>query len=188
MEYLRNLGLGPASSHVIALPAIGPERQSDPLLVRLLQQTHCLRRVADLMGEGPDSWLNCFVSSETDAMLQCRLASLMHKPVHLVNSYPGRVIKLHDKQYVRQKAAELGLPLPPGDVVRLCRGDATHKAGQISLRRAVAKHAAVTGRAIVRRRSRRLSVRRCFSLLLVIGVNGSGWKRPVATEPTPCFW
>ncbi len=173
LEYLRSLGLGPAPSHVIALPAIGPERQSNPLLVRLLQQTHCLRRVADLMSEGPDSWLHCYVSSETDALLQCRLASLIHKPVHLVNSYPGRIIKLHDKQYVRQKAAELGLPLPPGDVVRLMPGSVTHKAGQISLRRAVAKHAAVTGCAIVR------GVHGAFgsSVFLVRPGDRSQWQR-----------
>lgn len=150
LRYLQGLGLGPAPSHVVTVPAMGAERQSDPLVVRLLQQTSCLRRVAGLLHNDREAWLNCFVSSDADVLLQCRLASAIHKPVHIVNSHPGRLLKLHDKQFVRQKALELGMPMPPGEVVRLAPGEAASSELPRSLRRAVEKYATVCGRAIVR--------------------------------------
>lgn len=150
LHYLKSLGLGPTPPYIVTVPAAGTQRQADPLVVRLLQQSQCLRRVADLLRDDREVWLNCYVSSDADVLLQCRLATALHKPVHIVNSHPGRQVRLHDKRYVRQKAVALGLPVPPGEAASLLPCDRQRPAGRLTLQQAIDKYGSLTGRAIVR--------------------------------------
>ena len=148
LDYLHGLGLGPDPANVVAVRPAGARGAGD-LLSELLTQGRLLEAVARCAAQGKPVRVNPFVASAKEHALARALARALGQPVGVLGSPARTTLRLYHKHIVRKAALELGIPVAPGEVVRLRRSrDGTLNLA--ALRSAAARQMAKAGGAIIR--------------------------------------
>jgi Pre ATP-grasp domain/ATP-grasp domain len=149
LDYLRDLGIGPASDRVIVASRFGGSDAAS-LLPRLLDTPSALDSIADLIRPRGPAQLHPFIASPGQFTLGEALAERAGVPVTVVGGDPGVVAFADCKHHVRALALELGVPVAAGEVVHLDQGHGSREREYELLRRAIERQMPATGRVIVR--------------------------------------
>lgn len=142
---LEELQLGPGRDRIV-VPHPDAERGAG-LVDCLLDDAAALRRIAQLLPSAGAAWLGPLMASPADQVLAAALGAHFAPGVRTWGDNPGLAARVNRKHVVRATAIELGLPVAEGTVVSLDAGSARDLS---TLRAAVRRVAARTGRAIVR--------------------------------------
>lgn len=146
LEFLGSLSIGPRAEDVLTVPGVVP---GAGLSERLLADPSALDRLAGrLAGSGPVALSPFFTTPAAEGLARA-LGTRLGRPVRALAGPSGLVRRLHDKRFARRLARRLGIPIAPGEAVRVGRGGAAG-ADLSALRAAVLRRSRETGRAIVR--------------------------------------
>ncbi|HEX5963239.1 MAG TPA: hypothetical protein VFY42_05910 [Gemmatimonadales bacterium] len=151
LEYLAELGLGPAPGNLVVASRFGPvERNPLPLWQRLLQSDDALGTLSCLIRRHGSSRIHPFIASQGQFQLAAALEDRAGVPVRVAGGAPAATAYADFKHHVRAKAIELGIPVAQGEVVDLgiAGGCSQRECGILCS--AMERQIGATGRVIVR--------------------------------------
>ncbi|HET9333206.1 MAG TPA: peptide ligase PGM1-related protein [Gemmatimonadota bacterium] len=147
LEFLGSLSIGPRAEDVLVIPGVVP---GTGLSQRLCADADSLDRLASrLIGFGPILVSPFFATPAADALSRA-LGERLARPAGLLGGPPALVRRLHEKRVTRRLARRLGIPIAPGEVVRISGSPAPSSSDLSALRAAIQRRSSETGRAIVR--------------------------------------
>jgi biotin carboxylase len=148
LEYLAELGIGPAPANIIVVAGRSTEAdESGPLPARLLGDAETLDRMASLMRGRGTVAIHPFMATSHQLELARGLSERLGHAVQVIGGDPDLVAYAEGKNHIRQAAIELGIPVAPGGVIDL--GSSVERDGS-RLRTVLSRHLRHTGRIIVR--------------------------------------
>jgi hypothetical protein len=150
LDFLAELGLGPASENVIVASRIGVIDQCQPLWQRLLQNDEALETLSTLIRRQGGGRIHPFIASSGQFELAAALERRSGVSVRVVGGDPRLIAYADFKHHIRAKAIELGVPVASGEVVDLASAGGSRQREYKILAQAVERQAQATGRAIVR--------------------------------------
>ncbi|HUF88467.1 MAG TPA: hypothetical protein VMR66_00630 [Gemmatimonadota bacterium] len=145
VAFLRSLGIGPRPEDILVFDGIRP---GTGLSARIATDGPSLDRLACRLRKTEALELVPFFATPATATLGRFLRSRLGRPVRVAGGPASLVRRLHEKSAGRALARSLGVPVAPGDVVRIPRG--AGRADLAGLRRAVLHRSRPTGRAVLR--------------------------------------
>ncbi len=149
LEYLAELGVGPAAANLLVASRFSAGRNTDPLWQRIASSEEALEHLSCLVKRNGSARLHPFIVSPGQFALAAALQQRSGRAVEVYGGDPAVVAYADQKHHVRSKAIELGIPVAPGEVVDL--GSITSRAHDHALlRAAIERQMSVTGRVIVR--------------------------------------
>jgi hypothetical protein len=149
-EYLRfldSLELGPRHGDVVVVEGVRP---GAGLSARLVRDPDSLQRVADRLMESERLVVCPFFATPDAHALGRALGERLSRPVRVEGGSPRLALRLHDKVAARSLAESLGIPVAPGEVVRIARSNGGAAPELSALRRAIERWSEPTGAVIVR--------------------------------------
>ena len=147
LEFLGSLSIGPRAEDVLVIPGVLP---GTGISERLCADADAFDRLASrLTGSGPILVSPFFATAAAEALTRA-LGERLARPTGLLGGPPALVRRLHEKRVARRLARRLGIPIAPGEVVRISRDDGASSRDLSALRAAILRRARETGRAIVR--------------------------------------
>lgn len=150
LDYLAELGLGPAPGNVIAASRFGRTERCQPLWQSLLQSDEALDTLGSVIRRHGAGRVHPFIASPGQFELAAALERGSGIPVRVVGGNPRLVAYADFKHHIRAKAIELGVPVAPGEVVDLGRASGCRQREHEMLVRAIERQVETTGRVIVR--------------------------------------
>jgi hypothetical protein len=150
LDYLAELGLGPAPGNLIVASRFGRTERCQPLWQRLLQSEEALDTLGCVLRRHGSGRVHPFIASPGQFELAAALESRAGVPVRVVGGNPQLVAHADFKHHVRAKAIELGVPVGPGEVVDLDTAGGVRQFEYAMLAGAMKRQAEATGRVIVR--------------------------------------
>jgi hypothetical protein len=149
LEYLAELGIGPAPGNVLVASRFDDGSPEAPLWRRILDKEDALRALACLITRHGSARIHPFIASTGQFALAATLEQRTGLPVQVHGGDAATVAYADCKHHIRAKALELGVPVAPGEIVDLV--PATRPADEaMLLRQAMERHIQLTGRVIVR--------------------------------------
>jgi hypothetical protein len=149
LEYLGELGIGPAPGSMLVASRFGNSDPAAPLWLRLLESEEALAALSCSIQRRGSGRLHPFIATQGQFDLAAALQRRSGVAVQVASGYPGVVAHADRKHNVRDRAIELGVPVAPGEVVDL-RSERDWRAREALLRRAVERQMPETGQVIVR--------------------------------------
>ncbi len=149
LEYLGELGIGPAPGNLLVASRFGDSDPSAPLWLRLLESEEALAALSCSIQRRGSGWLHPFIATQGQFDLAAALQRRSGVAVQVASGYPDVVAHADRKHNVRARAIELGVPVARGEVVDL-RSERDWRGREALLRRAIDRHMPETGRVIVR--------------------------------------
>ncbi len=151
LRFLAELGLGCERANIVVASRGDGSDAGETLPERLLDNPAAFKRLVELArrAEG-DLRLQPLLAARKEGELARALSDAVGREVHVLGGDAEFVLRACLKHNVRAKAVELGVPVAPGEVVELPVRDDGTPADLAPVRRALARHARRTGRAIVR--------------------------------------
>jgi hypothetical protein len=149
LEYLGELGIGPAPGNLLVASRYGDADPSAPLWLRLLDSDEALAALRCSIQRRGSAWLHPFIATQGQFDLAAALQRRSGVSVQVFSGYPDVVTYADRKHNVRARAIELGVPVARGEVVDL-RPEREWRGREGLLRRAIERHMPETGRVIVR--------------------------------------
>lgn len=150
LDYLAELGLGPAPGNVIAASRFGRTERCQPLWQSLLQSNEALDTLGSLIRRHGAGRVHPFMASPGQFDLASVLERRSGVPVWVAGGNPQLVAHADFKHHIRAKAIELGVPVASGEVVDLRSAGGCRQREYEMLVRAMECQAEATGRVIVR--------------------------------------
>lgn len=151
LEYLAELGLGPAPTNVVVAPSLeGPDTGSSTLWQKLLTSEEALEALSCRIRRHGSGTIHPFMASQGQFQLAVALERRSGLPVRVAGGDPAVTAYADHKHHVRARALELGIPVAPGEVVDLTRASGGPQQERSLLRRAIERQMGATGRVIVR--------------------------------------
>lgn len=150
LAHLSALGIGPRPEHVVTVAQGSDSDPGIPLAERLAHDDRALRAIGALVAGVQHVVLDPFIPTDADFRLAEALGRALDRRVRVLGAPPDVILRVNRKDHVRTKAAELGVPLAPGDLVELPAGPDGRPADLSPLASALTRRAAATGRALVR--------------------------------------
>lgn len=150
LDYLAELGLGPAPGNVIVAARFSRTERCRPLWQRLLQSDEALDTLACVLQRYGSGEVHPFIASAGQFELAKALKQRSGVPVRVVGSNPELVAYADLKHHIRAKAIELGVPVAPGEVVDLSTAHGCRQREYEILVSAIERQVEATGRVIVR--------------------------------------
>lgn len=148
LEFLAGLGVGPHPANLINTARF--ESGGGPLWKRLLGSDAALDFLSWRMRSTGASQLHPFISTKGQFDLARELGARTGAPVRVVGGDPELVAYADCKHHIRAKALELGIPVAPGEVVRLGGCEKDRQQDYAILSGALERQAGRTGRVIIR--------------------------------------
>lgn len=149
-RYLAALGIGPRPERVVTVGRDGGADSLRSLAERLARDDDALGAVAAMVANARDVVLDPFIATADDVHLAEMLGKALQRPVRVLGAPPDVTVRVNRKDRARAKAAELGVPLAPGELVELPVGADGRPADLSPLAQALARRTGTTGRALVR--------------------------------------
>ncbi len=149
LEYLGDLGIGPAPGNLLVGSRLGDPDSSAPLWLRLLHSEEALAALRCSIQSRGSAWLHPFIATQGQFDLAAALQRRAGVAVQVGSGYPDLVAYADRKHNVRARAIELGVPVARGEVVDL-RSERGWRGQEALLRRAIERQMPETGRVIVR--------------------------------------
>lgn len=146
LGFLSSLGLGPAASNVVVVP--GRDGGADSLAGRLLRAGGKVEHLAARLGAGPIAIHPYGATAEVFALARA-LELVAGRPVVVAGGPPAQAAQADRRPHMRSRAVELGIPVPPGEVVPL-PPYARRRRDLEPLRLAIERQLRCTGRVVVR--------------------------------------
>lgn len=151
LEYLAELGLGPAPGNLVVASRFEPmEKTPSPLWQRLLQSGEALGTLGCLIRRHGSSRIHPFIASHGQFQLAAALEGRTGLPVRVAAGDPVVTAYADFKHHVRAKAIALGVPVAPGEVVDLAKAGGRSRHERSILCGAIERQIGATGRVIVR--------------------------------------
>lgn len=147
LEYLAELGIGPAPANIIVAGRSAEADEIGPLPARVLGDGGTLDRMASLMRSRGTVAIHPFMATSHQLELARGLSERLGHAVPVIGGDPDLVAYADGKNHIRQAAIELGIPVAPGEVIDL--GIPSARDGS-RLRAVLTRHLRHTGRIIVR--------------------------------------
>jgi hypothetical protein len=147
LEYLAELGIGPAPANIIVAGQSSEVDEIGPLPARLLRDEGALYHLASLMRTRGAVAIHPFMATSHQQELARALAERLGHAVHVIGGDADLVSYVDGKNHIRQAAIELGIPVAPGEAIDL--GNPAERGGS-RLRAVLTRHLKHTGRIIVR--------------------------------------
>lgn len=145
LAFLERLEVGPRAEDILVIPGVVP---GSGVSERLLRDPDALDRLTGRLASATSLRLCPFFSTAAAYDLGRLLGARLGVPVRVLGGPPRLARLLQNKRFARRLALRLGIPVAPGDTVRLSRaGDAWDTA---PLREAILRNSQPTGRAIIR--------------------------------------
>ncbi len=135
-DFLSGLGIGPRWEDILVIPGVVP---GTGVSERLLVEELAWERLVERLAASRRLRLCPYFSTPAVAELARALGDRLGASTDIAGGPPRVVGLLHDKRFARRLARRLGIPLAPGETVRVTR-----------LRESVLRWARTTGRVIVR--------------------------------------
>ena len=149
LEYLSELGIGPAPGNLLVASRFGGSDPSAPLWLRLLQSEEALAALSCSIQRRGSGWLHPFIATQGQFDLAAALQRRSGVAVQVGSGHPDVVTHADRKHNVRARAIELGVPVARGEVVDL-RVEREWRRQEALLRQAIERQMPETGRVIVR--------------------------------------
>jgi hypothetical protein len=150
LDYLAELGLGPAPGNVIAASRFGRTERCQPLWKSLLQSDEALDSLGCVLRRHGSGRLHPFIASPGQFELAAALERRSGVPVRVMGGNPQLVAYADFKHHIRAKAIELGVPVAPGEVVDLSTAGGCRQREYEMLVSAIERQVEATGQVIVR--------------------------------------
>jgi hypothetical protein len=150
LDFLAELGLGPAPGNVIAASRFGRTERCQPLWQSLLQSDEALDTLGCVLRRHGSGRVHPFIASPGQFELAAALERRSGVPVRVAGGNPHLVAYADFKHHIRAKAIELGVPVAPGEVVDLGTAGGCRQREYEMLVSAIERRIEPTGRAIVR--------------------------------------
>ena len=151
LEFLAELGLGPAPEHLfVASRFESTEKRPSPLWQRLLQSNEALETLGCLIRRHGSARIHPFIASHGQFQLATALERKTGLPVRVAGGDPAVTAYADCKHHVRAKALALGVPVAPGEVVDLATAGGRRRHERSILCEAIERQIGTTGRVIVR--------------------------------------
>jgi hypothetical protein len=147
LEYLAELGIGPAPANIIVASQSSGSEEIGPLPARLLRDGGTLHRMTSLMRSKGTVAIHPFMATSHQLELARALSERLGQAVQVIGGDSDLVAYADGKNHIRQAAIELGIPVAPGEVIDL--GVPAERDGS-RLRAVLTRHLRHTGRIIVR--------------------------------------
>lgn len=146
MSFLRSLDIGPRSEDVVLVESVEP---GAGLSTQLIRDPDSMDRVAARCGaSGPLAVLPFFATPDAFTVGRA-LHTRLSRPVRVIGGPVGLVRQLHEKVAARALAESLGIPVAPGEVVRVVPANGSPP-DLSALRRAIERWSGAAGHVIVR--------------------------------------
>lgn len=149
LAYLGELGLGPRPEHVVSASRYG-SGTGRALWARLAGNTAALRALGNLVRRTGISQIQPLVASQGQFALAAALEVAADTEVKVAGGDPRLVEYVGQRDQVRTKAMELGIPVADGEVVELPVTEGRRRGDYNRLRAAVERHLGSTGQVIIR--------------------------------------
>jgi Pre ATP-grasp domain len=150
MEYLAELGIGPAPENLVIASRFDRGVSARPLWQRLLESSGALECIEALLSGRSAGQVQPFIASRGQFQLAAALEKRTGIPVGVIGGPANVVGHADQKHHVRAKALELGVPVAEGEVVDLTLVDRRSRVERELLLMAIERHIGSTGRVIVR--------------------------------------
>jgi pre ATP-grasp domain-containing protein len=149
LAYLGELGLGPRPEHVVSASRYG-SGTGRALWARLAGNTAALRALGNLVRRTGISQIQPLVASQGQFALAAALEVAADTEVKVAGGDPRLVEYVGQRDQVRTKAMELGIPVADGEVVELPVTEGRRRGDYNRLRVAMERHLGSTGQVIIR--------------------------------------
>jgi Pre ATP-grasp domain len=149
LEYLAELGIGPARENLLVVSRFGDFDRQLPLWRRLLRSNEALALLRCSMQRHGSAWIHPFIGMQGQFDLAAELQRGAGVSVQVSTGNPDVVAYADRKHQIRAKALELGIPVARGEVVDL-RELPEPRRQEAMLQRAVERQMVGTGSVIIR--------------------------------------
>lgn len=150
LDFLAELGLGPARGNVIAASRFGRTKRCQPLWESLLQSDEALDTLGCVLRRHGSGRVHPFIASPGQFKLAAALERRSGVPVRVAAGNPQLVAYADFKHHIRAKAIELGVPVAQGEAVDLGTAGGRREREYEMLLSAIERQVEATGRVIVR--------------------------------------
>jgi hypothetical protein len=150
LAYLAELGLGPAPERLVTMSRFNDHAPDRALWARLAGNTEALQALGTLLRNAGPSRLHPLIASRGSHALAAALEIAGDTEVRVLGSDPALVEYADQKHHIRERAAELGIPVAEGEVVTLSMAGGRRRRDYDALRAAVQRRLGATSRVLVR--------------------------------------
>lgn len=151
LEYLAEMGLGPAPENVVVAPLLErADTGASTLWHKLLTSEEALEALSCRIRRHGSGTIHPFIASQGQFQLAATLERRTGLRVRVAGGDPAVTANADHKHLVRAKALALGIPVAPGEVVDLARAGGRPRHERSILCAAMERQIGGTGRVIVR--------------------------------------
>ncbi len=119
LKFLSSMGIGPKSENIVAVSNGVKPNSSINLSDLLIDNPEKLLTIRRLIKPGKKIVLNPYIFSAKESKLAEILKTVLGKKVHLLGGDSDIVEYADQKHNIKQKASEIGIPVPKGEIIEL---------------------------------------------------------------------
>lgn len=150
LKFLSSMGIGPISENIVAVSNGVKPKSSINLTDILIDNPEKLLTIRRLIKPGKKIVLHPYIFSAKESKLAAILETVFGKKVHLLGGNSGIVEYADQKHNIKQKASELGIPVPEGDIVELQLQENGKPLDLTPIQIAINRYIHKTGRVVVK--------------------------------------
>jgi hypothetical protein len=150
LQFLSNLGIRPKDENIIVASEGVSSHTGAELSDLLLINCKALLKVEKLVGQSNKIILNPFIATQKEFKLAATMEMLLGRKIYTLGGNSRIVDYADGKHNAKKKAAELGVPVAEGDIVKLQLREDGRPIDLARLEIAINKYIERTGRVIVK--------------------------------------
>lgn len=150
LQFLSSLGIGPNDGNVIMISECSHRNSNAALSELLVSHYELLSYMGKIVKGSNKVVLNPFIATPREFKLATTLQSVLGRKIRILGGSPDIVDYANGKHNVKEKAVELGVPVPEGEVVELQLREDRRPLELAPVHTAINRHIQKTGRVIVR--------------------------------------